>query len=98
MENKKLFNVLITDTDGTELINCQTDCIIGALSYPRLEAADKMGGKAICCINSSAFTIINTLLSIAKLRDSLLQENPELRAVFELKAAFVKMEKDGEAK
>lgn len=82
MEHKQLFNVLITDEDGKELVNCKSDCIVGAVS--NIER-DTEGRHAIITMRMTYcpnHKIINAFRLITELKDKICREDKDLKKAF----------------
>lgn len=82
MEHKQLFNVLITDEDGKELVNCKSDCIVGAITDVENDIEDHHAITTLYLTHCKNYKIINAFSVIAKLKDRICAENENLKKAF----------------
>lgn len=86
MEHKQLFNVLITDENGKELVNCKSDCIVGTISNVEEETDKQYALRTICMTGCNAEKIVGAFRKISELKDEICAENEVLKKGFTLDA------------
>lgn len=86
MEHKQLFNVLITDEDGKELVNCKSDCIVGAITDVEEETEDTAAIGTVYFTSCLGIKIVEAFKCLQRLKEQEIAEDKVLKKLFTLDA------------